>query len=58
MFDSEGFAGIVGVLLPIGAREGKGGGDIWACLDKLIEAIPRFTAALASIAVVILLDPL
>lgn len=47
----------VGVVTPTGGREGKAGG-VWDCLlGKVIEAIPRFTAALASIAVVTLLVP-
>lgn len=42
---------------PTGGREGKAGGVEGGLFCKVIEAIPRFTAALASIAVVILLDP-
>lgn len=53
----DGRRDVVCVVTPTGGREGKAGG-VWGCLlDKVIEAIPRFTAALASIAVVTLLVP-
>ena len=42
---------------PIGGRAGKAGGVWGGLFCRVIEAIPRFIAALASIAVVILLDP-
>jgi hypothetical protein len=53
----DGRGDVVGVVIPTGERVGKAGG-VWDCLlGKVIEAIPRFTAALASIAVATLLVP-